>query len=136
MKRSSLWLTFTVVLLLISCDKSSNPTQVYDPVNFPVTTNVTNSFTYTVNASQFSDNSQNNLSFLSDSLVITLTCSNFSSGQAVVTVRDSLGGSVFSDTVRSNKTTAIAHLKATKPKTCSVASSTLSAKLVFVLVGQ
>jgi hypothetical protein len=136
MKVSRYWFMLATILSFTSCKDKSNPIQVNDIVNFPVTANVTNSFTYTLNASNYSDNSQNNLSFLSDSLVITLTCANFVSGQAIVTVKDSLSRTVFSDTVRSSKTTAIAHLKATRPKSCIILSSNLTAKLVFTLVGE
>jgi hypothetical protein len=136
MKGSLSWFVLATILCFTSCHDKSNPTQVNDIVNFPVTTNVTNSFTYTISASQFSDNSQNNLSFQSDSLVITLTCVDYVSGQAIVSVRDSLSQSIFSDTVKSNKTTAIAHLKTTKPRSCSIVSSSLTARFVFTLVGE
>ena len=126
----------TAILCLISCRDKSTTTEVHDNINSPVTANVTNSFTYTVNANQFSENSQNDLSFLSDSLVVTLSSINFLSGQAIISVKDSQSVSIFSDTVKSNKTIAIAHLKTTKPKRCIITSNNLTAKLVFVLAGQ
>ena len=126
----------TAMLCLVSCRETSTTTEVHDNTNSPVTANVTNSFTYTVNGDQFSENSQNDLSFSSDSLVVTLSSINYLSGQAIISVKDSQNVSVFVDTVKSNKTIAITHLKTTRPKQCNVTSSNLTAKLVFVLVGQ
>lgn len=127
---------FMIVLTVsfLSCeDKSTSPTS--NNLNAPVITNVTNSFTYSANAKQYSDNSQNNLSFLSDSLIVTLSFTDYLSGQAIVSVRDSLNTAIFSDTLKSNKTTVIVDLKAI-PRYCSIISTNLTGKLVFVVVGQ
>ena len=125
-----------MILCLTSCKDNSVSTIVQNNVNSPVTTNVTNSFTYSVNANQYSDNSNNNLSFLSDSLVVTLTASSYSSGQAIILVSDASNATIFTDTVRSNKTNVIAHLKTTKPSHCILNITNLTAKLVFVVAGQ
>ncbi len=125
-----------IVVCFTSCRDNSTSPSVYDNNNSPVTTNVTNSFTYTVNANQYSDSSQNILSFVSDSLVVTLTSSNYVSGQAIVSVRDSLNAPIFTDTVTSNTTTTIAHLKTTTPRYCNIVISSMTAKLVFVLAGE
>jgi len=125
-----------MILCLTSCKDNSVSTIVQNNVNSAITTNVTNSFTYSVNANQYSDNSNNDLSFLSDSLVVTLSSSSYSSGQAIILVSDSSNAPIFTDTVRSNKTIAIAHLKTTKPRHCSINVTNLIAKLAFVIVGQ
>jgi len=125
-----------IILSLTSCKDNSTSTPVLDNLNSPIAINVTNSFTYSINASQYSDNSNNALSFLSDSLVVTLSSSSYSSGQAIVLVSDSSNATIFTDTVKSNKTIAIAHLKTTKPKHCSLNITNLTAKLSFVVVGQ
>ena len=125
-----------IILCLTSCRDNPTSTTVHDNFNLPVTTNVANSFTYSINANQYSDNSHNDLSFLSDSLVVTLSSSNYSSGQAIILVSDSSNATVFSDTVNSNKTIVMAHLKTTKPRYCSLDITNLTAKLAFVVVGQ
>jgi hypothetical protein len=131
---------FLVVLSLYLISCKNNPTSttvtVLDNLNSPIAINVTNSFTYSINASQYSDNSNNALSFLSDSLVVTLSSSSYSSGQAIILVSDSSNATIFTDTVKSNKTIAIAHLKTTKPRHCSLNITNLTAKLSFVLAGQ
>lgn len=116
-------------------NNSTSPTLRYN-LNLPVTTNTTNSFAFTVSANQYSDNIQNDLSFVSDSLIVTLTSSSYLSGRAIISVSDSLNAPIFSDTVRSDKTIAIVNLKTTKPKYCNINITNLTAKLVFVLIGQ
>jgi len=126
-----------VIILLSSCkEESTNTVDVHDNVNAPVTANVTNTFTYTINANRFSGNSNNELSFLSDSLVIALSSTLYSSGQAIVVVSDSSNKVVFSDTVMSDKTIAIAHLKTTRPKHCRLEITNLTAQFTFAMVGQ
>lgn len=126
-----------VIIFLSSCkEESTNTVEVHDNGNAPVTANVTNTFTYTINANRFSGNSNNELSFLSDSLVIALSSTLYSSGQAIVVVSDSSNKVVFSDTVKSDKTIAIAHLKTTKPKHCRLEITNLTAQFTFAMVGQ
>jgi hypothetical protein len=125
-----------MILFLSSCKDNSASTILHDSLNSPVTTNVINSFTYTINANQYSDNSNNTLSFLLDSLVVTLSSSSYSSGQAIILVSDSSNVTIFTDTVKSNKTIAITNLKTTKPRHCSLNIANLTAKLSFVVVGQ
>ena len=136
MKNSQYFLIMMLMVCLASCTDKSTTTEVHDNINSHVTANVTNSFTYTVNANQYSENSQNVLTFLSDSIVVTLSSINYISGQAIISVKDSLNAPIFLDTVKSNKTIAIAHLKTTKPKYCTIIISNLAAKFVFVLAGQ
>jgi hypothetical protein len=130
------YFTIVMILCLTSCQNNSSPTTVLDILHAPVTANVTNSFTYSIDANQYSDNSNNVLSFLSDSLVVTLSSTSYLSGQAIISVSDSSNATIFSDTVRSNKTIAIAHFKTTRPRHCSLNITNLTAKLAFVVVGQ
>jgi hypothetical protein len=91
----------------LSCEDKSTSPITNDNLNAPVTTNVTNSFSYSVHANQYSSDAQSTLSFLSDSLIVTLSSSDYQSGQVTVSVRDTLNAVIFADTVRSNKTIAI-----------------------------
>jgi hypothetical protein len=125
-----------IILCLSSCTNGSTSPGVIDILHSPVTTNTTNSFTFTIDANQYSDNSHSTLTFYSDSLVITLSSTSYFFGQAIFSVSDSSSSIIFSDTVRSNKTIAIAHLKTTKPRHCSINISNLTAKLAFAVVGQ
>ncbi|HTP12019.1 MAG TPA: hypothetical protein VMM37_00240 [Bacteroidota bacterium] len=136
MNKGVFWLLPAAIVCLSACSETSGPTNSHNLINHPVKTNAPNSFTYTVSAENFSDNSEDPLSFASDTLVVTLTCMNYVSGQAVISVRDSLGGVVFADTVRTNKTTTSSQGKTTKPKSCSITTSALTGKIVFTLSGK
>jgi len=125
-----------IILFFMSCKDNSTATTVHDNLNSPVTTNVVNSFTYSINASSYSVHSQNDLSFLSDSLVVTLLSSGYSSGKAIVLVRDSSSTSIFADTITSNKTIVITNLKTTKPRYCTLDVTNLTAKFTFTVIGQ
>jgi hypothetical protein len=129
-------LAIGMILCLGSCTNDSTSPTVSDILHSPVTTNVTNSFTFSIDANHYSDNSYNDLGFLSDSLVVTLSSTSYSSGQAIISMSDASNATIFSDTVRSNKTIAIAHLKTTKPRHCSINITNLTAKLAFAVVGQ
>jgi len=130
------YLILGMILCLGSCTNTSTSPTVSDILHAPVTTNVPNSFTFSIDANQYTDNSNNDLSFLSDSLVVTLSSTGYISGQAIIFVSDASNATIFTDTVRSNKTVAIAHLKTTKPRHCSLNISNLTAKLAFAVVGQ
>jgi hypothetical protein len=129
-------LAIGMILCLSSCTDNTNSTTALDIFRSPVTTNGTNSFTFSIDANRYSENSNYDLSFLSDSLVITLSSTSYSSGQAIIFVSDAANTTVFTDTVRSNKTVAITHLKTTKPRHCSLNITNLTAKLAFAVVGQ
>jgi hypothetical protein len=130
------YLIVGVILCLSSCTNDSTSPTVNDILHAPVTTNTTNSFTFSIDASRYSDNSNNDLSFLSDSLVVTLSSTGYFFGQAIILVSDASNATIFTDTVRSNKTVAIAHLKTTKPRHCSLSITNLTAKLAFAVVGE
>ncbi len=133
----SFFYLFIILLTFIfsSCKNEMNSLQTNGHQNFPVLTNVTNSYTYSIHANQYSDQAQSILTFWSDSLVVTLTCSDYLSGQAIVAVRDSLNTVIFSDTVVSNKTIAIVGMKTNRPKSSNVILDKFTGNFVFTLVG-
>jgi len=130
------WVIVGTLLCLTSCNEDVTMTTVHDNLNAPVSTNVFNSFTYSINANRYSDKNLNDLTFLSDSLVVTLSSSGYNSGQAILTVSDSLHATIFSDTIKSNKTVTLINLKIKRPRYCSIDITNLTAKLAFVIVGQ
>jgi len=125
-----------MAVCLTSCKEDSTIPPEYENLNAPVTTNLTNNFTYSIIAKNYSGTTTNDLYFLSDSLLVTLTTSTYSSGQAIVELSDSLHNTIFSDTVKSNKTVVITQGRTVKPKYCKIEATNLSAKLVFVVLGQ
>jgi hypothetical protein len=134
--KSFRFLAVGMILSLVSCQDATGPTTVSDLLHAPVTTNITNSFTYTIDANQYSNNSRSDLTFLSDSLFVTLSSSAYVSGQAIISLSDSANAIIFSDTVRSNKTIAIAGMKTTRPRHCNLSITNLTAKIAFVVLGR
>lgn len=134
----ALLIAVSLSLLPTACKEESSTTgpSTLADLNTPVTASALNAFTYTVHASQFSQSFTQPLTFTSDSLVVTLTSSDYSGGQATVQVADSLGATVFTDTVTSNKVVALAHMKATVPTSCSITLSNLSARMTFVIAAE
>lgn len=118
----------SVILILNGCSRHN--------INSPVMTNLIGNFTYSVNATRYSDSSLSDLTFSSGSLVVTLTSSKYSSGQAVILVSDSSNATIFSDTVKSNKTIVITPHTTAKPRYCTINIRNLTAKLTFVVTGQ
>jgi len=130
------WLIIIFVLGFVSCKNEITSLQPNSAQNSPVVTNTTNCFTYSVNANQYSDETQSTLNFRSDSLIVTLTCSEYLSGQAIIAVRDSLSAVIFSDTVMSNKTITVVGMKTNRPKSSYVMLDKFTGKFVFTLIGQ
>jgi hypothetical protein len=136
MKVALVSLVVVMILCLHSCnDNSTKPTDNGN-VNSPVITNLTNNFTYSVQARNYTATDENTLSFTSDSLIVTLTSSEYLSGIAIVSLRDSLDTVIFTDTIQSNETNVIVGLKTSKPESYRINTADLTAKLVFVVVGQ
>ncbi len=123
-------------LFSLTCKDSSTEPELSADMNLPITTNVPNSFTYALHARQYSESTSHTLNFTSDSLVITLTAFAYAGGLARFEVLDSFNRTVFLDTVKSNKTTVLAHHKTTVPKSCSIQISEFTAELTFVVVGE
>ena len=125
-----------VILCFTSCKDNSTSTTDQSNLNSPVTVNVTNSFTFSINANQYSAITQNDLSYISDTVVVTLSSSGYSAGQAIILVTDSSKTALFCDTVKSNKTIVIVPALTAKPRYCSINIANLTAKLAFVVAGQ
>lgn len=136
MKIALVPLMIVLVLFISSCEDNAMDPPIDLTVNAPVIANIANSFTYTVRARNFTADVSGVLTFSSDSLTITVTSSEYASGSAIVAVRDSFNSVIFTDTVRSNKVTAITNFKTTTPKSYAINVAGLTGTLVFVVVGK
>ncbi len=123
-------------LSIFSCENNSTESTDDRNINSLVITNATNSFTYSIRAENYTATDENTLSFTSDSLIVTLTSSEYLSGIAIVSLRDSLSTIIFTDTIQSNETNVIVDLKTGKPESYRVNTVDLTAKFVFVVIGQ
>jgi len=129
-------LMIIMFLSIYSCKNKSTESTDDHNFNSSVITNTTNSFTYSIRAENYTATDEHTLSFTSDSLIVTLTSSEYLSGIAIVSLRDSLSTVIFTDTIQSNETNVIIDLKPSKPESCRVNAVDLTAKLVFVVVGR
>lgn len=136
MKVFVITLMIIMFLSIYSCTNKSTESTDDHSINSLVITNTTNSFTYSIRAENYTATDEQTLSFTSDSLLVTLTSSEYLSGMAIVTLSDSLSTVIFTDTIQSNETKVLVDLKTSKPESCRVNALDLTAKLVFVVVGQ
>ena len=121
-----------ILLLLVGCNKNStSPSTGIN--NTPVAVNVANSFTYTLDASGYSATTGYDLSFNTDSLVCTLVASNYSSGNATVTIASPPGGIAIHDSVFSNTVNVTVQSGTGIPKQCSLVFQNFTGKFSLVL---
>lgn len=130
----SMLLALLLSLTFYSCDYNVD---VVDPENigknFPVIVNTLNTYTFTVDADNFSITRNESLSFDSDSLTITLVLSSYSSGSGTIQVKNQLNEMIFSENLNSNKVVTLPSVIGNIPKSNSITISNLKGKISFVL---
>ncbi len=91
-----------LLLFLIACVE--DPTDPNNPNNnMPIIINTTNTYTYTIQAEDYSHELTDYLSFNSDSIEVYITLGNYSSGSGNIRIEsDSL--IIFVDSLNSNRT--------------------------------
>ena len=104
MKKYSFLKIFTgiVLLLMFACENDSPDTldpftTLYD--NIPIVVNTLNAYTFTVNANNFSMNRVDNLSFETDSILLSLTLANYSNGNGTLSVLSDDSTQIISETL-------------------------------------
>ncbi|MBM4177143.1 MAG: hypothetical protein FJ213_13375 [Ignavibacteria bacterium] len=125
---------FTLSLSFYSCvieDGINNPENVGK--NFPVIVNTLNTFTFTVDADDFSLTRNETLSFDTDSLTITLVVSSYSAGSGSIVVRNSVNEIFFSDNLNSNKVVTLPAATENTPKSVAITLSNFRGKISFVV---
>ena len=130
----SMFLVLFLSLTFYSCDYNVD---VADPEsigkNFPVIVNTVNTFTFTVDADNFSITRNETLFFDSDSLTITLVVSSYSSGSGAIQIKNQLNEMIFSENLNSNKVVTLPSVIGNIPKSNSITISNLKGKISFVL---
>lgn len=133
--RASLLVLF-LSLLLTSCmsDSENLSNLITTPFdNIPVVVNTLNAYTFTLNANEFSETRSENLSFNTDSLVITLTLGNHSAGGGSLTVAGSDSSEIFSESLDRNKVVIRTDVNGHIPKTISVTLIDFTGSVSLVL---
>jgi hypothetical protein len=134
------WFSFIVLpFIIISCKENEDTINIpidllidtYD--NIPVIVNTENSYTFTVSASNLTYSTEDNLVFLSDSLVVTITLTNVSSANSRIKLFSENNEEVFSESLNNNKVFVNTELKGNIPKTISIELDNFSGQLTIVV---
>jgi hypothetical protein len=134
------WLVFIVLpFIIINCKENEDTINIpidllidtYD--NIPVIVNTENSYTFTVSASNLTYSIEDNLVFLSDSLVVTITLTNVSSANSRIKLFSENNEEIFSESLNNNKVFVNTELKGNIPKTISIELDNFSGQLTIVV---
>jgi len=140
---TKLFLTsLSLLFFFISCRDDDNTINVpidlligtYD--NIPVIVNTEDSYTFTVSASNLNYKVDDDLTFGSDSLVITVTLTNVSSSMSFFTIYDINDFEIFSESLNNNKVVVNTELGVVNPKRIVAELSDFSGNLTIVLANK
>ena len=104
--------------------------------NIPVIVNTENSYTFTVNAKNFSYSTEDNLNFSTDSLVITLTLANVISSTGSIKVFNNMEQEIFSESLNGNKVIVKTDLIGQNPKQIKLELVKFTGQLTAVIATQ
>ena len=139
---TKLFLTnLSLLFLFISChddDTINVPIDLlvgtYD--NIPVIVNTEDSYTFTVSANNLNYQLDDDLTFGSDSLVITVTLTNVSSSNSFFTLYGINDFEIFSESLNNNKVVVNTELGVVNPKRIVAELSDFSGNLTIVLANK
>ena len=128
-----------LTLLLNSCndddDLITSPIDLlidkYD--NIPVKVNTENSYTLTVVANDFTYSTEDDLTFLGDSIVVTITLTNANSSNSFVKLFDELNQEIFSESLGENKVVVNTEINGTIPKRIKIDLINFTGQLTIVV---
>ena len=125
-----------VSLFVVGCeDDLTDPTDFittpYD--NTPIVVNTLNAYTFTLSANDFSMDRVDSLSFNSDSLVVTLTLANHSTGSGDISIFTSDSSPLFSEALDANKVVIETGITGNIPEAVSIQLSDFTGSISFVL---
>ena len=135
-------LLFIAILFLTNC--KDNEDLINSPIdllsdsynNIPVIVNTQNSYTFTVNAKNFSYSTEDNLNFSTDSLVITLTIANVNSSNGTMKVFNNLDQEIFAESLNDNKVIVKTDLIGQNPKQIKLELVKFTGQLTAVIATQ
>jgi hypothetical protein len=104
--------------------------------NIPVIVNTQDSFTFTVSAKNLNYNLDDNLSFTSDSLVVTITSSQSSSTNSSFSIWDYSEAQIFSESLNTNKVVVKDNFGGKIPHRVKIDLGNYSGKLTIVIANK
>ncbi len=134
-------LIFVVIFSACDSDDITNIDTVNNPFdnlseNIPVVVNNENSFTFALRANKIDFSYTDNLSFSSDSLVITITSLKTSSVNSSFFVYDNLNEVIFSETLNQNKVIVKSDIGGKIPKKANIRLINYSGELTIVVANK
>lgn len=145
MKKKHLIITLIFIfnILFVGCKNDENPvagsyidilSTEYD--NIPVIVNTQNSFTFTVSANNFNYNLDDELSFTSDSLVVTITASQSNSTNSKFSILDLTNDQIFSESLNTDKVVVKDNFEGKIPHRVKIDLANYSGKLTIVIANK
>ena len=139
-KNLSIILLLILPYLFFSCedDDSNNLTNPIDLIvddydNIPVKVNTQDSFTFTLNAKNFSYTTEDNLQFSDDSIVVTITLTNASSNNSSFVLIDTEGNVMYSESLNENKVSVDTDLIGNIPSLSRIELNNFTGQLTIVV---
>ncbi len=136
-------LIFILNFLFVACKDDENPitgsyidilSTEYD--NIPVIVNTQNSFTFTVSANNLNYNLDDELTFTSDSLVVTVTSSQSSSENSNFSILDYSDETIFTQTLNTDKVVVKDNFSGKIPHRVKIDLVNYSGKLTIVIANK
>lgn len=135
-------LSIIIILFFSSCKNNDDfinspinlPSDSY--INTPVIVNTENSYTFTVNANNFSYITDDILNFSTDSLVISLTLANVNSSNGFMKVFNNIQQEIFSELLNTNKVIVKTDLRGQIPGQIKIELVNFTGQLTAVIAFQ
>ena len=101
MNKISMFVIIVVITFILGCKEETILEPPY--ANTPVITSTTDAFSYYLAANSYSENSEYEVSFTSDSLAFSIVVYGYTSGTGSLTITDGRGSIVYYESLQSNK---------------------------------
>lgn len=129
-------LLLIILSLVLGCREAnfSNPLDANNVLeNHPAIVSVDGSYTYTINARNYSAERNDSLLVHIDTLVITLTVDQYQSGTCDVFIKDNSGNTLFSEYSTGSKSVVLIKKFNSIPSSILISQNNLTAKVSIVL---
>lgn len=122
---------FFLLFYLVGCtdDTALNPSNS----NTPVVSKTSNAFSYTLASDFFTSIAEYDLLFTSDSLAFSLIVSRYFSGSGMLTIKDSSGANIYSESLQGNKVISFTQTGVGIPKKAQLEFDRYTGTVVFAL---
>ena len=131
--------SFVFCSLLWGCRERdySNPFEVTDLTeNSPTVVSLDGTYTYSINAKNYSLERNDPLVFQNDSLIITIVIDNYKSGTCDASIKNKAGDILFSENSTGNKSVVVLKKLYSIPNSILISQNNLTARVSIVLTAK